>query len=203
MSNFYPLEDDDAAASDIAGPSQQRGRNTAGVSLGSSAFSTPATSRNGTRSHANPIAAMLEPNGQGQGDRESLEGELDSLIGQPGKRSTPRAAPVVELRDAWTNERAAPVLLPWQGDAVDGVCSQIEEQITIVDSLAADASTGEEEHVRLALVELDVERARWLLRSYLRCRLDKIEQNADFVTQDVISRGNMSELERGYAVKCV
>lgn len=70
-----------------------------------------------------------------------------------------------------------------------------------MDSLAADASTAEEEHIRLSLVELDVERARWLLRSYLRCRLEKIEQHAPFVSQDAPSRANLSELERGYAVR--
>jgi GINS complex subunit 4 len=70
-----------------------------------------------------------------------------------------------------------------------------------VESLASDASTAEEEHVRLGLVELDVERARWLLKSYLRCRLEKIEQYAAFLHQDVKSRGRMSDLEKGYCVK--
>ena len=93
-----------------------------------------------------------------------------------------------------------PIILPWQGEAITGVCSQIEEQVNIIDSLAADPGTEEEEHIRLALVELDVERARWLLRSYLRCRLDKIEQDPVFMNQDPLSRANLSDSERGYAI---
>lgn len=70
-----------------------------------------------------------------------------------------------------------------------------------MESLAADASTAEEEHVRLGLVEIDVERARWLLKSYLRCRLDKIERHAAYLKQDERSRSRMSDLEKGYCVK--
>lgn len=55
--------------------------------------------------------------------------------------------------------------------------------------------------MRLGLVELDVERARWLLKSYLRCRLDKIEQHAAFLQEHRPSKERMSDLEKGYCVK--
>lgn len=200
MSNFFSLDDDDDEQ--FAGPSRQ---------TGILSNSTPVKNGSATR-RANPIAAMLSPpQGGHQNNRRSdfVDDEDDDLevemSGSSAENSLAqqRKAPVAILRQSWANERAAPALLPWQGEAVDGVCSQIEEQVNIIDSLAADSGTAEEEHVRLALVELDVERARWLLRSYLRCRLDKIEQNAAFVCQDPISRSNLSELERGYAVKWV
>lgn len=50
---------------------------------------------------------------------------------------------------------------------------------SILDSLASDASTSEEEHFRLNLVQLDVERAKWLMRSYLRARLAKVGAEAN------------------------
>lgn len=200
MSNFYSLDDDDDEQ--FAGPSRQPGIISS---------STPVKNGSATR-RANPIAAMLSPQGgnenSGRGnlvddeDDDGLEIEMNDSTTERTS-AIQRKAPIAILRQSWANERAAPALLPWQGEAVDGVCSQIEEQVNIIDSLAADSGTAEEEHVRLALVELDVERARWLLRSYLRCRLDKIEQNAAFVCQDPISRSNLSELERGYAVKWV
>ncbi|PWN35269.1 Sld5-domain-containing protein [Meira miltonrushii] len=197
MSNFFSLDDDDDEQ--LAGPSRQ---------TGVLSNSTPVKNGSATR-RANPIAAMLSPQqgGHQNSRRPDLVDDEDDLEIEMNGSSTERPlaqqrkAPVAILRQSWANERAAPALLPWQGEAVDGVCSQIEEQVNIIDSLAADSGTAEEEHVRLALVELDVERARWLLRSYLRCRLDKIEQNAAFVCQDPISRSNLSELERGYAVK--
>lgn len=72
-----------------------------------------------------------------------------------------------------------------------------------MEALASDAATAEEEHIRLGMVELDVERARWLIKSYLRCRLDKIERHAPFLQQDAQSRERMSDLEKGYCVKWV
>ncbi|UZJ51821.1 hypothetical protein CBS101457_001141 [Exobasidium rhododendri] len=150
-----------------------------------------------------------EPSDEGaqidQGSRESTsrihgDGTRSHLdIGRNG--AIQNEAPVKQLQRAWITERAAPEILSWKGIAVDDVCSQIEEQMTIIESLASDASTAEEEHIRLGLVELDVERARWLLKSYIRCRLDKIEQHATFLQEDAQSRQKMSDLERGYCVK--
>ena len=50
---------------------------------------------------------------------------------------------------------------------------QVELTQSILDSLLSDASTSEEEHFRLNLVQLDVERSKWLLRSFLRTRVAK------------------------------
>jgi hypothetical protein len=196
MSNFFSLDDDDDEQ--FAGPSRQ---------TGILSNSTPVRNSSATK-RANPIAAMLSPQGgQQSSERPNFHDDDDDLeidmngVSTEKTSALQRQTPIAILRQSWANERAAPALLPWQGEAVDGVCSQIEEQVNIIDSLAADSGTAEEEHIRLALVELDVERARWLLRSYLRCRLDKIEQNAAFICQDPISKSNLSELERGYAVK--
>ena len=51
---------------------------------------------------------------------------------------------------------------------------QVELTQSILDSLLSDASTSEEEHFRLNLVQLDVERSKWLLRSFLRTRVAKV-----------------------------
>lgn len=44
----------------------------------------------------------------------------------------------------------------------------------ILDSLSSDDATSDEEHFRLGLVQLDLERAKWLLKGYLRVRLHKV-----------------------------
>lgn len=201
MSNFYSLDDDDDTIASSSNASQlDRALNARGSAVAAASTSSTPLTQNGRHQprSANPISALLHSN---DGNRAySHDVEANSEPGATNK-SRKHRPPVLELREAWANERASPVLLAWQGDAVDGLCSQIEEQMTIIDSLSADSATAEEEHIRLALVELDVERARWLLRSYLRCRLDKIERHAQFVSQDQRSRDNLSELERGYAVK--
>jgi hypothetical protein len=44
----------------------------------------------------------------------------------------------------------------------------------IMEELAPDEGTSAEEHVRLGIVALDIERARWLVRSYVRARIAKV-----------------------------
>ena len=84
-----------------------------------------------------------------------------------------------QLTHAWLNERGSPELLPWPGDLVDTVMDQLQQQQAILDSLMSDAATSDEEHFRLNLVQLDADRCRWLLRSYLRTRLDKVGATTD------------------------
>lgn len=103
--------------------------------------------------------------------------------------ATPAPAPrvaddrpaIIQLAHAWLNERGAPELQPWPGALVDEVLDQLQQQQVrraltqqIVDSLQSDAATSEEEHFRLNVVQLDAERSRWLLRSFLRARIVKV-----------------------------
>ncbi|WFC94337.1 GINS complex subunit [Malassezia brasiliensis] len=99
---------------------------------------------------------------------------------------------IVRLAHAWLNERGAPEVQPWDASMVEEVMDQIAQQQSILDSLASDASTSEEEHFRLNLVQLDVERAKWLLRNYLRARLAKIETYAAYIMSH-------RDIELGYA----
>lgn len=84
-----------------------------------------------------------------------------------------------QLTHAWLNERGSPELLPWPVDLIDTVMDQLQQQQAILDSLMSDAATSEEEHFRLNIVQLDADRCRWMLRSYLRTRLDKVGAATD------------------------
>ena len=44
----------------------------------------------------------------------------------------------------------------------------------MLELLRSDPKTSEEEHFKLQLVSTEVERVKYLIRSYLRCRLDKV-----------------------------
>jgi len=44
----------------------------------------------------------------------------------------------------------------------------------MVQHLGADPATTEEEHLRLTLVQVDMERLKFLVRSYVRVRLQKV-----------------------------
>lgn len=113
---------------------------------------------------------------------------------------------IVQLAHAWVNERGAPEVQAWDSKMVERVMDQIAQQQSILDSLVSDASTSEEEHFRLNLVQLDVERAKWILRSYLRARLVKvgrvshqIERHAAYIMAHQAERQRLSDAEVGYA----
>lgn len=44
----------------------------------------------------------------------------------------------------------------------------------MLELLRSDPKTSEEEHFKLQLVSTEVERVKYLIRSYLRCRIDKV-----------------------------
>ncbi|PKI85000.1 GINS complex subunit [Malassezia vespertilionis] len=124
--------------------------------------------------------------------------ELD--LGLDTQEDTAQEEPhILRLAHAWLNERGAPEILAWDFNIVEKVMDQILQQQSILDSLASDASTSEEEHFRLNLVQLDVERAKWLLRSYLRSRLVKIEKYAAYIMEHRTEQARLSDVELGYA----
>lgn len=117
---------------------------------------------------------------------------------------------IVRLAHAWLDERGSPEVQPWNASMVEEVMDQIGQQQSILDSLASDVSTSEEEHFRLNLVQLDVERAKWLLRNYLRSRLAKvrvaliqIETYAAYIMSHRSEQQRLSDIELGYARRYV
>lgn len=122
MSHFYSLDDDEGGKT---GPSDHGSQ----VQSGLSSLSPP-SSRSGAESRRNPIYAMLDGettsrvdggDGAANGMQVSADGDANGK-----RRSEP---PIMHLQRAWVAERAAPEILVWEGDAVDDVCSQIEEQM--------------------------------------------------------------------------
>ena len=55
----------------------------------------------------------------------------------------------------------------------------------MVDTLKADQKTSEEEHFKLMLVQTEMERVKYLIRSYVRTRLHKV--NKYLFRLDVVS----------------
>lgn len=75
------------------------------------------------------------------------------------------------LENAWLNEKFAPEILPHQSDILDLMLGQIvhmEENITQLNR----------HDLRLIAHKMELARIRFVISSYLRCRLDKIERFA-------------------------
>jgi hypothetical protein len=76
-----------------------------------------------------------------------------------------------KLEEAWRNEKFAPDLLAARSDLVDCVM----EQLTAMEANLERAKKGD---IRIAIHRLELDRIRFILADYLRCRLRKIEINA-------------------------
>ncbi|CAD6888511.1 unnamed protein product [Tilletia laevis] len=196
VNRFFPLDDDEdededealgssSAAPAAAGSSSYRA--TAGGS------SRPSVSAGGSAPERNRFGS---PSAYGDGlgglDGNQLDPELHDAESLPE---------ITKLSRAWMEERGSPDILRWKGDVVDGVIDQIDQQVTIVDSLLSDSATSQEEHLRLSLVQLDLERARWLLKAYLRTRLCKIEKFARHIASEQNVQARLSDVELGYVKK--
>ncbi|CAE7141616.1 unnamed protein product [Rhizoctonia solani] len=108
--------------------------------------------------------------------------------------------PTVKLRRVIMNERYAPELLPWQGQLIEDVLEKLHQQNQMVEYLRSDDSTSEDEHFRMSYVQLDMERIKFQIRSYVRTRLHKIEKYAAHIMATPELQSRMSVLEQNHAI---
>lgn len=72
----------------------------------------------------------------------------------------------------WSNERLSPILLAYNKEYVDGLTSLIEEQTLEIERINEE---NDKDLLFITILQTEVERIKFILRSYLRCRLGKIE----------------------------
>ncbi|KAG6334816.1 hypothetical protein ID866_4268 [Astraeus odoratus] len=122
----------------------------------------------------------------------------------PGPRDAPPfleelepETPLQKLIRHWMNERHAPDILPTEEDLLSRLLDHIRSQSETVQLLRSDPSSSEEEHFRIMLVQTEVERVKFIVRSYLRTRLFKIEKYARHImtNADVQQRLSQSEVD--------
>ncbi|KAJ1664759.1 GINS complex subunit [Coemansia sp. RSA 1813] len=94
------------------------------------------------------------------------------------------------LTRALTNERAAPDILEYEGTAIENLMELADFQLQRIPSQPALVAN---------ILKMDVDRVKYLVRSYLRTRLYKIEQYARHYTNDPVYRGRLSQNELDYA----
>ncbi|KAG0354917.1 GINS complex subunit, partial [Gamsiella multidivaricata] len=99
---------------------------------------------------------------------------------------------VEHLAQAWINERAAPDILQYERSAIDGLLAKIEEQTAIIDELDAGNDTS---MIISILYQTELERVKFVLRSYLRTRISKIERFCEFILADPASKKRLSKAE--------
>ncbi|OJT05862.1 DNA replication complex GINS protein sld5 [Trametes pubescens] len=119
--------------------------------------------------------------------------------GRPGiiPQDLAEETPFQQLIRHWMNERHAPDILPGQEMLLGRLLDHIRKQSNDVELLRADPDSSEEEHFRIMLVQTEVERVKFVIRSYIRTRLHKIEKHARYIssTPDIHEKLSKAELD--------
>lgn len=115
--------------------------------------------------------------------------DIDRIIDSVGgRRSTGHAAsPVKLLRQHWISERAAPILLPYQGELLASVLEDVRRLRDHVETASLSLLDNNNEgtingvrlgdiKVQLLLIETELERVKYIARAYIRTRLAKIDE---------------------------
>ena len=93
------------------------------------------------------------------------------------------------LVTAWRNEMSAPEVLPYKGDYV-------ECMLEVVKAMEESLKGSEVPEIVRSLHLLELERVRYVLSSYLRIRLSKIERYAEYTAAE--DYGNLSSEENKF-----
>ncbi|CAI0543165.1 unnamed protein product [Linum tenue] len=96
------------------------------------------------------------------------------------------------LKRAWRNEKAAPEILQYEA----ALRSSLQEQ-----NVEASEADGEDP-LTMSLYQMDLDRTQFLLRSYLRVRLQKIEKYIFHILKTDESLNRLSDEEQTFAASC-
>ncbi|KAK1280172.1 hypothetical protein QJS04_geneDACA004595 [Acorus gramineus] len=101
------------------------------------------------------------------------------------------------LRRAWRNEKAGPEILQFQ----DALVQRAREQIQLLEGTVEEFMENGTDDLVISLYQMDLDRTLFLLRSYLRIRLLKIQKYAIHYSKTQLW-DRLSEEEQKFAKKC-
>ncbi|CAA6668887.1 unnamed protein product [Spirodela intermedia] len=127
-----------------------------------------------------------------------LEGEEGESIWGEDDASIAETTDVELLKRAWRNEKAAPEILLFEA----GLVQRAREQIQLLEETVEDFVENGTDDLIVSLYQMDLDRSLFLLRSYLRVRLQKIEKYMFHISRtDLWNR--LSEQEKKFSKRCV
>ncbi|KAK3341612.1 hypothetical protein B0T25DRAFT_347334 [Lasiosphaeria hispida] len=105
-----------------------------------------------------------------------------------------------DLTRAWVAERSAPELLHWPSDGLfERINDNIKRQIEKVEEMTGDMDP--KTNFALIVIQTELERFKYLVRSYLRARIAKIDRHTlHYLSSDEL-RSRLSEMELAYATR--
>ncbi|XP_015175607.1 PREDICTED: DNA replication complex GINS protein SLD5 [Polistes dominula] len=112
---------------------------------------------------------------------EDIEEENGAGLGNEIEEVLTAENALEAIENAWLNEKFSPEILPHKFDLVDCMLQQISHMEENVKRL-------ERDDLRLWIHKMELERIRFLISSYLRMRLDKIERYTIHILSEEAAR---------------
>lgn len=151
-------------------------------------------------------------------DLDALLMSADASLGDDAA-SIDRMTPFEQMSLFWTTQKAAPEILPFPTTAFNTLLHQMEQQQSILDSLldtttatdplalnpddpeaepTAPIHDNEDEYLRLNLVQVDLERTKWLLKHTLRTRMDLLQKHANYIVASPHEMAKLTQTEQTF-----
>ncbi|KAG8532637.1 uncharacterized protein KY384_002514 [Bacidia gigantensis] len=103
---------------------------------------------------------------------------------------------VQQLARLWVAERSAPEIFPWPAALMDRMLERIKQQIEVVEEQTGNADPRANFH--LIIIQTELERFKYLVRSFLRTRIAKIDAHPFYYLQTPAAKSLLSPSELYY-----
>ncbi|KAL8980998.1 MAG: hypothetical protein Q9205_004084 [Flavoplaca limonia] len=124
--------------------------------------------------------------------------DIDDILAEVSGDGSPlETRDLQELTRAWVTERSAPELLPWPSELIERVLERIHQQIEVVEEQVG--SVNPKTNFRLIVIQTELERFKFLVRSFLRTRMAKINKYALYMLSTPTQTARLSASELQYA----
>ncbi|MCJ1254182.1 GINS complex subunit [Lignoscripta atroalba] len=124
--------------------------------------------------------------------------DIDDILAEVDGHPKPQeAGDLQELTRAWVTERSAPEVLPWPEQLMERMMDRIRQQIELVETQTGNMDP--KTNFRLIIVQTELERFKFLVRSYLRARIAKIDKHALYYLTNPAQKARLSASELKYA----
>ncbi|KAL9582563.1 MAG: hypothetical protein Q9212_003224 [Teloschistes hypoglaucus] len=124
--------------------------------------------------------------------------DIDDILAEVSGHGLPlETQDLQELTRAWVTERSAPELLPWPSALMERVLNRIHQQIEVVEEQVGNMDP--KTNFRLIIIQTELERFKFLVRSFLRTRIAKIDKHTLHILTSPTQSARLSEPERQYA----
>ncbi|KAK9461784.1 uncharacterized protein V1516DRAFT_672968 [Lipomyces oligophaga] len=107
----------------------------------------------------------------------------------------------------WLTERTCPDILPYEQELIDTMIERIRQQVEVIEITTEEQQTKQDQasasqsKLKLLIIESELERVKFLIRGYLRTRIQKIDQYYIYILEHPDIMAKLGQTERTYVTR--